>query len=494
MRRPSWKASVTPCTFCDPGAAPPMSTWCAEQATKPTRRRPVEEHRHDLVGVGEVAGADEAVVHQDGVAGLQRVGRKVAQHVLGHGRHRAQMAGAEVALRDHDRVAVEQGGGEVVALAHALREGGVAQGVAQLVGDRDEGVPDHRERDGVDAAVLVPTSFMGEVLASDIDDDVSLGAQPRRVAGQDHRRAVGVLDDGGSGDGGPVGKCTPVDDPASRCSRRPPGTMPGACPRGARARRLAARPRAALPRRDGRVATSVQSTASIDALRIEKLVLAQVRLVEGLDRPAGRSSHRSARTADRRGSRTPGRRSASAHSATIAACRWPRSASTSASACASSVAIERGDLAARCAGVDTHDPRGRHIDARLRLEQPDGRADAGAVGHDHRGNADRSAPDARHAAARRRRTPPWRSGAGRARAPPRRCAAHSPCWRWRPGGCPRRPPAAEIPSGSAIARLMPAAAASRVEPHGARIEPVGRDVAEHDVGVGDGRLLAAAWP
>ena len=40
IRSPSWNASVTPCTFCEPGAAPPMSTWCAEQATKPMMRSP----------------------------------------------------------------------------------------------------------------------------------------------------------------------------------------------------------------------------------------------------------------------------------------------------------------------------------------------------------------------------------------------------------------------------------------------------------------------
>src|SRR6185503_6701018 len=32
----------------------------------------------------------------------------------------------------------------------------------------------------------------------------------------------------------------------------------------------------------------------------------------------------------------------------------------------------------------------------------------------------------------------------------------------------------------------------RVKPHGAAVEPVGRDIAEHDVGIGYGGLLAAA--
>src|SRR5262245_64398914 len=50
--------------------------------------------------------------------------------------------------------------------------------------------------------------------------------------------------------------------------------------------------------------------------------------------------------------------------------------------------VERGDLNTRGTGLYAHDPRGRDVDARLRLEQADGRAHSGAVWHDHRGNTD----------------------------------------------------------------------------------------------------------
>ena len=93
----------------------------------------VEKHRHDLVGVGEMTGADEAIVDQDGVTGLQRVDREVLQDRLGHSRHGAQMPWAEVALRDHDGVAVEDGRGKIIAFANAFREGRVTQGHAELV-------------------------------------------------------------------------------------------------------------------------------------------------------------------------------------------------------------------------------------------------------------------------------------------------------------------------------------------------------------------------
>src|SRR5690349_3423133 len=63
------------------------------------------------------------------------------------------MAGAEIALRHQPRVAVEQRRREIVALAHALGEGGVAERDAELLGDRHQGVPDHRQGDRIEAAV-----------------------------------------------------------------------------------------------------------------------------------------------------------------------------------------------------------------------------------------------------------------------------------------------------------------------------------------------------
>jgi hypothetical protein len=94
-----------------------------------------EEHRHDLVGVGEMAGANEAVVDQDRVAGLEGLAREILQYRLCHSRHGAEMARTEVALRDHDGIGIEHRSGEIVAFAHALREGRVPQRDAQFVGD-----------------------------------------------------------------------------------------------------------------------------------------------------------------------------------------------------------------------------------------------------------------------------------------------------------------------------------------------------------------------
>ena len=97
-----------------------------------------------------MAGADEAVIDQDGVAGQQRVDREILQDRLGHVGHGTQVAGAEIALRDHDGVAVEDGRREVLAFPHALREGRVPQGDAELLGNRNQRVPDHGERDGIE--------------------------------------------------------------------------------------------------------------------------------------------------------------------------------------------------------------------------------------------------------------------------------------------------------------------------------------------------------
>src|SRR5262249_37779822 len=54
----------------------------------------------------------------------------------------------------HEGISIEQGGGEVVALPHAFREGGVTQREAQLVGNRNQRVPNHSERDGIDGTFL----------------------------------------------------------------------------------------------------------------------------------------------------------------------------------------------------------------------------------------------------------------------------------------------------------------------------------------------------
>src|SRR3546814_6447041 len=56
---------------------------------------------------------------------------------------------------DHAAEAVEYGGGEVVALAHRLGKGRTPQRRSHLLGDRDGGLPEHREGDRVDRPVQV---------------------------------------------------------------------------------------------------------------------------------------------------------------------------------------------------------------------------------------------------------------------------------------------------------------------------------------------------
>src|SRR5262245_3842778 len=77
---------------------------------------------------------------------------KIFEYRLRHGGHGAQMSRAEVALRDHDGVAVEDRRRKVVAFANAFREGRVPQGDAELIGNRNQRVPDHGEGNGIDAA------------------------------------------------------------------------------------------------------------------------------------------------------------------------------------------------------------------------------------------------------------------------------------------------------------------------------------------------------
>ena len=90
------------------------------------QRTLVVEHRLHEEEVREVPRAEGGVVGDDDVARLQRLHRDVVQHVLHGERHRAEMAGREVALGDHPAEPVEDGGGEVVALAHGLRKRGAA--------------------------------------------------------------------------------------------------------------------------------------------------------------------------------------------------------------------------------------------------------------------------------------------------------------------------------------------------------------------------------
>ena len=63
------------------------------------------------------------------------------------------MPGREIALRDEPALAIEDGGGEVLALAHGFRERRHLQRRAHLLGDREKAVPEDGQRDGVEGCV-----------------------------------------------------------------------------------------------------------------------------------------------------------------------------------------------------------------------------------------------------------------------------------------------------------------------------------------------------
>ena len=108
------------------------------------------------------------------------------------------------------------------------------------------------------------------------------------------------------------------------------------------------------------------------------------------------------------------------------------------------------------------------------------RADAQLARH-HRPRAAAPRRHRRRARSRRRR--------GRARSSP--SAPHAPSWWWRCAGCLRPPSIGSRPSGSAIFSSSARSRAVEIEPHLAAEEAVGAEPAEHQIGVGDGRLGAA---
>ena len=107
------------------------------------------EHRRREEEVGQVARAHVEVVEHDGVAGLENLRRILVQDVADEGGHGAQVPGAEVTLGDHPPAGVEEGRGEVAALADGLRVGGLAEGRPRFLGDRLERGPHHALGDRV---------------------------------------------------------------------------------------------------------------------------------------------------------------------------------------------------------------------------------------------------------------------------------------------------------------------------------------------------------
>ena len=92
--------------------------------------------------------------------------------------------------------------------------------------------------------------------------------------------------------------------------------------------------------------------------------------------------------------------------------------------------------------------------------------------------------------ARRLRRRRWGTARRPCRARSRGCARRRPCSRWRAGGCPRRASTGSRPSGRPTRSAMARSAASRSSRICAPEEEVRVEVAQHQVGVGHGRLAS----
>ena len=113
-----------------------------------------EGRSHEAVRV--VPRAHERVVEEDAVARLEVRGGEVVEDVAHHVGHGPEVTGREVALGDEPSARVEEAGGEVVALAHRGRIGGVAEGRSHVVRDRDEAVPEDAQGHRIDGRCFPP--------------------------------------------------------------------------------------------------------------------------------------------------------------------------------------------------------------------------------------------------------------------------------------------------------------------------------------------------
>ena len=101
-----------------------------------------------------MAGAEEWIVEQDGVARPQRLDRMSRERVLDRERHRAHVARRVWPLGHHPPCRVEDRDREILALARLLGVRGPVHGRPDLDGDRLERAPDDAERNRIDEAPL----------------------------------------------------------------------------------------------------------------------------------------------------------------------------------------------------------------------------------------------------------------------------------------------------------------------------------------------------
>ena len=133
---------------------PPISIQCTLMAKKPISVRAIRPGidrrvHHRVVEVlalhrGVIAEHDVAVMQPLLAVDLQSVAHR---HADGVGDERRHAAGA---LRDQLAVGADEADGEVVVLVDVGRERRALDVGVDLVGDRDEPVPDHFERDRID--------------------------------------------------------------------------------------------------------------------------------------------------------------------------------------------------------------------------------------------------------------------------------------------------------------------------------------------------------
>ncbi len=106
-----------------------------------------------------MAGAEQGVVEQDGVAGLERLDGMGGERVPHGEGHRTHVPGAIRSLGDHSPVGVEDRDREVLPLARLLGIGRAMHGRADLHGDGLERAPDDAEGDRVEPAHSVTSKL-----------------------------------------------------------------------------------------------------------------------------------------------------------------------------------------------------------------------------------------------------------------------------------------------------------------------------------------------
>ena len=173
------------------------------------------EHRHDHRDVGQMGAAVVGVVQRVDVARPQAVAAQAQDraHALAH---RAQMHRHVRRIGDQHAVRIEHGAGEVQALLHVDRVGGVLQRHAHLLGDRHEQVVEDLEHDRIGARA--DRGLPGERLDAAQQQVIARG-ELGLPAGLDHHGGGALGDDRRASDRRRPGAGRRARTPASPSSR-----------------------------------------------------------------------------------------------------------------------------------------------------------------------------------------------------------------------------------------------------------------------------------